>query len=298
MTNLASEIKSWYHQGNVVTRLILLNVVVFLFFILLNVISKFTQTNLAFIEPWFYGTSSLSDFIYRPWGMFTYMFLHSGFRHILFNMLFLYFFGRIFLTFLSGRKFISFYILGGIAGFILYVACYNIFPYFQYQVGQPIVGASAAVMSIMAATVALAPNYEVRLFLIPFNIRIIWIGLFFFVQDLFALQGTFNIGGSLAHIGGIVFGYMAISQRQKGKDITLWFEKLIDKISAIFTKKKIKVSYKNTSTSRPKTDEEFNIEKRQRQIKIDAILDKIKQSGYDSLSKSEKDFLFNEGKKL
>jgi membrane associated rhomboid family serine protease len=298
VSNLAAEIKSWYNQGNIVTRLILINVVIFITFILINVIGKFTNTPLYFIETWFYGTSSLSDFMYRPWGMFTYMFLHSGFRHILFNMLFLYFFGRIFLTFLSSQKFLSIYLLGGIAGFLFYVACYNLFPYFHPQVGMPIVGASAAVMAIMAATVTLAPNYEVRLFLIPFNIRIIWIGLFFFAQDLVALQGSFNIGGSLAHIGGILFGYLAISQRQKGKDITAWFELFLDKITALFTRKHLKVKYTNPTPNRPKTDAEFNLEKRQRQIKIDAILDKIKQSGYDSLSKSEKDFLFNEGKKL
>jgi hypothetical protein len=227
------------------------------------------------------------------------MFMHGGFMHILFNMLFLYFFGRIFLTFLSSKKFLAIYFLGGMAGYFFYAISYNVFPYFSNQIGTPIVGASAAIMAIMAATVTLSPNYEVRLFLIPFNVKIIWLGLLFFLQDIFALRGSFNLGGSIAHIGGAIFGYIAILQLQKGRNITRWFEVIIDRIEGIFKPSKLKVSYRNPKTStKPLTDEEYNLNKKERQQKVDAILDKIKQSGYDSLSKAEKDFLFNEGKKL
>lgn len=296
--SIGTEIKNWYKMGSVVNRLIMINVGIFLVFSLLAILSKFTHTNLVFVEPWLYASSDFTTLLYKPWSIVTYMFLHSGFRHILFNMLFLFFFGRVTLTFLSQRQFLAIYLLGGIAGYFLYAASFNIFPYFQNQIGLPIVGASAAIMAVMAATVTIAPNYEVRLLLIPFNIKLIWIGLLFFVQDIFALQGDVNIGGSLAHIGGAVFGYIAIIQLKKGNSLTAWLEKLIANIENVF-KPKLKVKYKSTNTSqKPKSDDQYNLEKKERQAKVDSILDKIKQSGYESLSKAEKDFLFNEGKNL
>lgn len=296
--SIGNEIKRWYTTGSIVSKLILVNAAVFIIFTLIEVISKLTFTNLSFIESWFYATSNFKDLLFKPWSIITYMFLHGGFWHILFNMLFLSLFGRIFLTFFSTKKFLSIYFLGGIVGYLFYATSYNLFPYFSNQIGIPIVGASAAIMAIMAATVTLSPNYEIRLFLIPFNIKIIWIGLLFFLQDIFALKGSFNLGGSLAHIGGALFGYFAILQLQKGKNMLRWFELIIDKVEGIFKPSKLKVKYRNPQPKRPLTDEEYNLNKKERQQKVDAILDKIKQSGYDSLSKAEKDFLFKEGKKL
>ncbi|MFP5471386.1 MAG: rhomboid family intramembrane serine protease [Bacteroidia bacterium] len=297
--SIGNEIKRWYTTGSIVSKLILVNAAIFIAFTIIDVIGKLTYTNLGFIQSWLYATSNFSDLLFKPWSIVTYMFLHGGFWHILFNMLFLSLFGRIFLTFLGTKKFLAIYLLGGIVGYLFYATSYNLFPYFSNQIGTPIVGASAAIMAIMAATVTLSPNYEIRLFLIPFNIKIIWIGLLFFLQDIFALKGSFNLGGSLAHIGGAVFGYIAILQLQKGKDILRWFEVIIDKIESIFKPSKLKVSYRSPKAkSKPMTDEEYNLNKKERQQKVDAILDKIKQSGYESLTKTEKDFLFNEGKKL
>lgn len=302
MSNLTEEIKNWYRNGNVLTQLILINVAVYLIFILIGIIGRFTGTNLAVIEWWFMGASSFSDFIVKPWSAFTYMFLHGSFRHILFNLLFFHMFGKIFLNYFGPKKLLSIFLMGGLAGYFLFFISYNLFPFFENQLNSPIVGASAAIMAVMAATVTYAPNYEIRLMFIPFGIKLIWIGLFFFIQDLISLQGNNNIGGSLSHIGGALFGFYTVYKLQKGKDITTWFSNLMDNLPSLFKRKsKLKVKYKKPSQDfyrKPKSDEEFNTEKISRQANIDAILDKIKRSGYESLSKKEKDYLFNEGKKL
>lgn len=302
MSGLTDEIKRWYYSGNIVTRLILINAAVYLTFILLGIISKFSGLDIYSFRFWLMGSSDIFEFIYKPWTAFTYMFLHGSFRHILFNLLFLYMFGRIFLTYFNAKMLLNIYILGGLAGYFFFLLCYTIFPFFESQVGIPIVGASAAIMAIMAATVTYAPNYEVRLMFIPFGIKLIWIGLFFFIQDIIALQGNSNIGGSLSHIGGAIFGFFAMYKLQQGKDITKWFGSLVDAFLGMFKpKSKLKVKYRKTTPfekPKPKTDEEFNREKVERQAKIDAILEKIQRSGYESLSKAEKDYLFNEGKKL
>lgn len=302
MSNLTDEIKRWYKSGNIITQLILINVAVYLLFLVLGIIGGITQTNLKTFQIWLAAPSDLIELIFKPWSIFTYMFVHSGFWHLAGNMIFLYFFGPIFLTFFSRKQFLSIYFLGGLVGYALFALSYNIFPGLSNQVGVPIVGASAAIMAIMAATITYSPNYRVRLMFIPFDIRILWIGLVFFIKDLRALEGGINSGGIISHIGGIILGYIAISQLQKGRDITAWFSRLMDSFIALFKpKSNLKVKYKKSEgnfSNRPKTDEEYNSEKADRQANIDAILDKIKRSGYDSLSKKEKDYLFNESKKL
>jgi membrane associated rhomboid family serine protease len=227
--------------------------------------------------------------IARPWTIITYMFVHdlNGIWHLLFNMLWLYWFGQIFLQFLSQKKLLSVYLLGGFAGAVLYTLVYNIFPAFELErFGSNMVGASAAIMAVVIAIAAIAPNYSIQIiFFGPVKLK--YIALITIVIDLISIQYS-NAGGHIAHIGGELFGYLYAKNHLKGRDLTSGFSKIIDAILNLFTpRKRMKVTYKT-----PTNDFEYNKTKVEQQKEVDRILDKIAKGGYNSLSKEEKDFLF------
>ncbi|MFN3916304.1 MAG: rhomboid family intramembrane serine protease [Flavobacteriales bacterium] len=296
---LADEIKRTYKQGGIVTQLIIVNVAIFLVMLLLGIFSKFTFTNLLLPFEWLTGTANLSDLLAKPWAAFTYMFLHADFWHVLGNMIWLYFLGKIYYDLVGARKFLSTYTLGGLSGFGLFVLIYNIFPYFSNVVDRSaIVGASAAVMAIVMAAAIYAPRMEINIFF--FRIPLIWIALIKFLLDFAALQGESNLGGHIAHIGGAIYGYSYVSRLKRGQDIGEWFNILIDRFTGLFRKnKKLKVKYKKTpySSTPPRDEYKYNEHKKAEQARIDEILDKISAKGYDSLTKEEKEFLFKAGKK-
>lgn len=237
--------------------------------------------------------ASLRTLAMKPWTLITYMFTHKDILHILFNMLWLYWFGRIFLEYLDQRKLVAVYILGGISGAIVYVLSFNIFPVFTSLIPESVaIGASASVMAVVVAIAAYVPNYPVHLLLIG-RVKIIWIAVGIFVLTSF-MDFSVNSGGKLAHMGGALFGYLYIVNLRKGKDPGRALNRIIDSIASIFKarKEKMKVSY-----SRKKTDYEYNKAKAERQEKIDRILDKISKGGYDSLTKEEKNLLFSESQK-
>lgn len=237
--------------------------------------------------------ASLRTLAMKPWTLITYMFTHKDILHILFNMLWLYWFGRIFLEYLDQRKLVVVYILGGISGAIVYVLSFNIFPVFTSLIPESVaIGASASVMAVVVAIAAYVPNYPVHLLLIG-RVKIIWIAVGIFVLTSF-MDFSVNSGGKLAHMGGALFGYLYIVNLRKGKDPGRTLNRIIDSIASLFKarKEKMKVSY-----SRKKTDYEYNKAKAERQEKIDRILDKISKGGYDSLTKEEKDLLFSESQK-
>lgn len=293
MPGIREEIKTSFQQGDALTRLILINLGVFVIFLLLEIIGFLFRFELADVfVSWTALPSSLTTFITRPWTLITYMFLHEGFLHILFNMLWLFFGGRLFMEYMGGRRLLSTYILGGLAGGILYIIAYNLFPSFSESVAiSTNRGASAGVMAIVIGVATYAPRYPVKIFF-TLNAQLWMIAAAALLMDLINLGDGNNAGGHIAHLGGALFGYLSVKQLKQGKDWTAGFSKFMDNIANWFKPKpKIKKVYSNTTSDRNYKERQVNNQQR-----MDEILDKISRSGYESLSKEEKDYLFKIGK--
>ncbi|MES2064104.1 MAG: rhomboid family intramembrane serine protease [Bacteroidota bacterium] len=234
---------------------------------------------IAYTNEYLLLPAYLPKLLYRFWTPFTYMFMHAGIFHILFNMLWLYWMGQIFEEYLGNKRTIGLYLFGGLAGGLLFIACYNLIPAFtsvNAAANGVVVGASASVMAIIIATATLLPNYTIQLILIG-PVKLKWIALFYIVIDFLGIAGA-NAGGEIAHLGGALFGFIYIKQVQRGHD---W----IGSISKLFeSKPKLKV-VSNGGAPRKASGAP-------RQEDVDRILDKISGSGYDSLTKQEKETLF------
>jgi membrane associated rhomboid family serine protease len=291
--SITDEIKDSFKNGNVLTRLIYINIGVF---VALHIVIIFlylfsAQEKIINVIEYLAVPADLVTLLRRPWTIVTYMFLHKDFFHILFNLLWLFWFGKIFLSYLDEKRFLNVYLLGGISGALLYVISYNIVPGLSEQASVSIaMGASAAVMAIAIATATYSPNHTVYLVFIG-PVKIIWVALLGFILSSI-VDFSMNTGGKIAHIGGALFGYLFIAQYKKGKDITHWFSKIMDTIfSFLKPRKKMKVTHKRATN-----EYEYNLVKKEKQKNLDAILDKISKSGYDSLTKEEKETLFKMGK--
>lgn len=294
--SLWSDIRSAFRHGTSLTRLIILNIAVFLAISVIGIIG-FLLANPELSDytiRLFSVPSSFKSFILRPWTVITYMFTHKDLLHIAVNMLWLYWFGKIFLDYLDQKKLVAVYLLGGITGALMYVISYNIFPAFSEFAGSsiPLLGASAAVMAVVVAISVYVPDYTVFLFLLG-RIKIKYIALVIFIlTSIVDFQA--NSGGKLAHIGGAIFGYIYTVYYRKGKDLGKWLNRIIDFfVTFLKPRKKLKVTYKKRVTD----DYEYNRIKAERQARINEILDKISKGGYDSLTREEKDFLFRESQK-
>ena len=299
---ITDEIKLSFKEGSYLTKLIYINLGVFIFLGLNYVIVKFTGGSAAspfYLGNWVVLPSYLPELLLKPWTIITYMFVHEviysgGFLHILFNLLVLYWFGKIFLMYLDQKKLLSIYLLGGISGALLYIAAYNLVPVFAGEVmASNNRGASAAVMAIVFAISFYRPDFEV--FLLFFGrVKLKYIAIAYIVIDVISMAGS-NAGGHIAHLGGALYGYYFITQYKKGKTVMKWFDNLLDGLFTIFKprKKNINISYKRP----PADDMEYNAQKVAKQDEINIILDKISKHGYDSLSKREKEILFKEGQR-
>lgn len=289
--SILDELKESFKKGDMLTRLIYINVGVFILFSIILLLGFLFQTKIELIR-WFMVPAAVGQLATQPWSLFTYMFLHSGFWHLLINMVWLYFGGQIFMQYLSGRKLLSTYMLGGIAGALIYILAYNAFPVFAEQLHiSKALGASASVLAIVIAVATLVPNYTVRLFLLG-PVKLKYIGVFSVVMDILSIPNG-NAGGHIAHLGGAAFGFLYATQMKEGRNISKWFEDFLDKVFTwLKPKPKLKVEYKRPA----RDDHQYNTDKAANQAKIDAILDKISQSGYSSLTTDEKDFLFKMGK--
>ena len=289
--NIWDGIKDSFKEGSHLTKLIYINFGVFL---IVKIVGLFTYlfnleiSQVPFLVYWLSVPAETSALLGRPWTVFSYMFLHEGFLHILMNMLWLFWFGRIFLGYLDQKKLLSIYIIGGLTGAATYIFAYNLFPVFEdVRFGSYALGASASVMAVVIATVVYAPNHIIRLMFIG-SVKIKHIAIFFIVTDILSIPNG-NAGGHLAHLGGAFYGWLFISQLRKGKDISSGFNYMMDSFFGLFKRNKMKVSYKNTKTM---DDKEYNKSKKTNQEQLDKILEKIAKSGYDSLSKEEKEILF------
>jgi membrane associated rhomboid family serine protease len=289
------DIKSTFRNGNSLIRLIYINITFFIIIAIIGVVGVLLKNSQITYETIRYLSvpSSLPVLLVRPWTIITYMFTHQELLHILVNLLWLYWFGKIFLEYLDQKKLVAVYLLGGISGAITYVLSYNIFPAFQGVVGEsvPLLGASASVMAIVVAIAVYVPDYTVYLFLLG-KVKIKYIALGIFVLTS-VMDFSVNSGGKLAHIGGALFGYLYILSYKQGRDMGKGINKIIDFFVTLFKPaKKLKVTYK-----RPSDDFEYNKIKVDHQKEINKILDKISKGGYDSLTKTEKEILFRESQK-
>ncbi|MGJ8667036.1 MAG: rhomboid family intramembrane serine protease [Patiriisocius sp.] len=285
-----NDLKYKFKISGILVQLIVINVAVF---ILLQLCSFIFGMQKEVLASWFVLPEDLGDLIFQPWSLITYAFVHFGFFHLLFNMLWLYIFGPFILNLFQPKRFLTIYLLGALCGGLLYVFAYNVLPVFQGQYGY-LLGASAGVRAIVFFIAAYSPNMQMRIF--TFNIKLWHIAAVLFALDVLQLISGENRGGMLAHIGGAALGYFYAKQLVKGNDIGAWFTKWIDGFENMFKPKKEKPFKKVHKTQRTTTkNNEVKNTKTDRQKKVDAILDKIGKSGYESLSKDEKDFLFKAG---
>jgi membrane associated rhomboid family serine protease len=294
--SIINEIKESFKKGTTLHKLIYLNLGLFLAVQIVRIVLFLSNSYDLFPEFQNYLAvpANLEVLAKRPWTLITYMFLHVDFIHILFNLLWLYWFGTIFVQELGLKKLLSTYLLGGLTGGIFYVIFYNLFPVFEGVRGESIaLGASASVMAIVVAVATYQPNRKMQLVLIG-PVKIIYIALAMFIFTSL-VDFSVNTGGKIAHIGGALTGFLFAYYYRQGKDITLGFDRFMDKIATWFKpgKDNLKVTYKRNTGQKPPTDDlEYKQQKTHEQKEIDLILDKISKAGYDSLSSREKELLF------
>ena len=282
-------------QDNALIKLILLNVLVFAGLSVRRAILTISSASgyYAPVLRQFEVSSALLVLLRHPWTLLTYAFTHEGFFHILFNMLNLYWFGQLVREYLGDRRLVSIYVLGALAGAAVFLLSYNLVPAFQPAVGSPMIGASAAVTAIIVAGATLLPDYTFMLILIG-PVKIKWIAAVVVLISLAGVNGG-NPGGEIAHLGGALLGFVFIKQLQAGRDLGRpvqavgnWFMNLTTRrppmrVSTSRQPEPVAAaagSKKSTSPAQPLQDE------------VDHILDKISRSGYESLSKEEKQKLF------
>ncbi len=234
-----------YKMASVLVKLIVINVAVFL---VVTLGSFFFSISPQYLSRWFVLSDDLDTLLFRPWTLFTYGFLHFGFFHILFNMLWLYWFGQFVLNLFTGKRLLTVYLLGALFGGLLFVLAYNLFPVFAQSRGY-LIGASGAVTAIMVFIATYTPNTEVRIF--TFTIKLWHIALFLFLFDLVRIPTSGNAGGLMAHVGGALFGFVYATQLAKGNDIGIWFENFMDWIANLFTPRKKRPFKKVHRTTQP-----------------------------------------------
>ena len=294
---IIEDIKLKIRSGNPITRLIIINVTVFLIISLLRIIlfltGGFATTFVNFIIDNISLPLSLQGLIHKPWTLITYMFTHIEVMHILWNLIIMYWFGQILSEYTSPKKIIPLYLMGGVAGGLITILLVSIIPVFQPYIGSPMVGASAGITALIIASATLVPNYRMNLLFIG-PVKLIYVAIFVLFFDILNVATFDNIGGNIAHLGGALMGYVFVIEYKKGRDWTSWINRFFDWVKRLFkpsTKSKMKVAYK-----RSVSDEEYNANRKVTQEQIDIILDKISKSGYESLSKSEKEILFKASK--
>jgi membrane associated rhomboid family serine protease len=284
--NFTDNLKYRFATFSIAEKIILINVICFVLPMVLNVIFFLFSIPSSALMNWLQLSPNLGTFITRPWTLVTYGFIHSDFFHLLWNMVLLFYAGRLLLNLFPDRIFINNYFLGVIAGGIIFMASYALFPVFRGAY-PPMIGASAGVMAVFIFICTYTPDQEIRFFFV--NLKLKYLGIAFFFLDVIQIPSG-NAGGHLAHIGGALLGFIYARQLIAGRDIGYGFQSIWQ---TIFTRKSLKTVYrapKNKSTQSNKTADGNH------QNKIDEILDKISKSGYDTLSNEEKDYLFRAGK--
>lgn len=284
------QIQSHFKQGDILTRLIGINIGVWVLITIVNIILRLFNIHFAQYLEYIAVPSDLTLVIRRIWTLVTYMFLHKGFLHLLFNMLCLYWFGKMFLFAYNQKQLLGLYINGGLLGALVYLISYNVFPYFTHnpQVTY-LMGASASIMAIIVAVAMQMPDMELRFFLMG-NLKLKYFALIVVAISFLGITSA-NSGGELAHLGGALAGYLFIVFLRRGIDSTRWFTAIADWFVNCFVPRK-RVKQTKFHYAKQMSDAEYNQTKAQQNREVDAILDKIKRSGYESLTDDEKKKLF------
>ncbi|HKK76902.1 MAG TPA: rhomboid family intramembrane serine protease [Saprospiraceae bacterium] len=317
------DIKREFNYGNMITRIIIVNIGLFVGINLVRAGVYFAHSGQVWSPEGFrqfLGYIAMSSdwftVLTRPWILVTSMFAHYDFWHILWNMLFLFWFGRIFGDFLGNQRVLPLYLLGGFAGSLLYFVTYNVLPYGGDETGLAL-GASAAVMAIVTGAGTIAPDYSIRLLFLG-NVKLKYLVAAILFMYLISLTNGINEGGHYAHFGGALLGFIFVRQLQSGNDWSRPVNRILDQITNFFTnlvrgqrtrgqgpkvayrdpKRRTKATQRRTASRSSKRGEAVSDEDHNNyQERLDAILDKIKKTGYDSLDEEEKEFLFNASKK-
>lgn len=298
MSKLTNDLKKLYNGGSIITKLIFINVAAFVVLYFVFLFFPALQTYLSV-------PGSFRELIFQPWTIVTYMFLHGGFWHLLMNMLWLFWFGQIFLIFFNNKQFLAVFLLGGFAGAFLHLGVNELLQPI-YRAG--IIGASAAVMSIVFAVSSFKPDYEIHLLFFG-RVKIKYLALVALVIDIMGIAGNIKGGFVLndgvahfAHLGGAFYGFWFGYKSKKGKDITRGFNNFLNETVAFFSssksekkRSKMKANKNYNRFEKPGRDK-FDTDSEKKQAELDRILDKISKLGYDKLTKEEKDFLFKQKK--
>ena len=290
MKTFTDDIKAEFSKlNNVTIQLLLINVAVWVFLAIVGVLGHFGLGSFAeFINSLFVLPASLDELLFRPWTVIVYAFTHFGFRHILFNLLALFWFGRMLQDLIGSNRVLGIYILSGLTGgltYIIFAVILHIIPS-----GTGLVGASGSVLGVVVAMATLSPNYKIHMMFIG-PVAVKWIAAVFVFLSFVGLSGG-NAGGELAHLGGALMGFIFIKQLNNGTDLGRPIVDFIYSIPTLFQKKtKMNVSYRSGKNS-TKSSANTTSSKGVSQEEIDRVLDKISKSGYPSLTKEEKDKLF------
>jgi len=282
MDDIIAKIKYKFQTGTLVEKLIFINIAFFILTYFLGNLGALMGSQENFFLKWLSLPAHLNSFILKPWTIISFGFMHSGFVHLLFNIFSLFYIGNLFTDYFTPKKLLNFYLMGTLFGGLLFIVSYSYFPVLQQQ-NATLVGASSGIMAILIGLTTHMPNYQLKFRFIGY-VKLWMIALLFIGLDLVNLADN-NTGGHLAHLGGAAYGFFAVYYKNNFN--------LIVFLNNLFKKKSpLKTSYKSTikKETKPTTSEET-------QIKINSILDKISKSGYESLSKEEKNFLFQQGKK-
>jgi membrane associated rhomboid family serine protease len=287
MMNLKN-LKYRFERFSIAEKIIVLNIVFFIIPFFIQTLLYLFKLPSSTFSSWFHLLPSFSEVLFRPWTLFTYSFLHASFSHILWNMLLLYYASQMYLNLFSEHQFLKNYILGVLVGGLFFLIGYNLFPVFE-GIYPPLVGASAGVMAVLIFVATYTPNQEIRLLFI--NVKLQYIGIALVLIDILQIPYS-NAGGRLAHIGGAFIGYLYANQLKQGTDIGFFLDRIwsyfntLTKPSAVKNMRTVHRTQKTVKRKPSPTNQQ----------KIDAILDKISTSGYESLKQEEKDFLFQSGK--
>lgn len=298
MADFINNLKNNFKRGSVFMQFIYINVGVFLLIGIPAEVLKLFNRGIEGLTAWFALPAPVSAFLLRPWTLITYMFMHDGLLHLLFNMLWLYWFGALFLRFFSAKHLRGLYVLGGICGGLLYILAFNTLPLFKESLEvDKMVGASASILAIVTAVAWREPDYPLRLLLLG-TVRIKYLALGVVAIDLLTMA-TSNSGGHIAHLGGALSGVLFAWCLERGTDLVRWINVVIDAFTSLFT------PGQKTRTRKPKMkvygerskDYDYNARKKSQNDEVDRILDKLKKSGYDSLTTDEKKSLFDASKR-
>lgn len=287
--NISDRIKYFISQKTVLSRLMLVNICIWIICLFISVFTwLFNVSDISFVTKLFAVPSDIAVLAEKPWTIFTYMFLQEQFWHLFFNMLMLYYGGKIFLQYFSQKQLLITYIFGGFFGALFFILAFNAFPAFESIKDTAFaLGSSASVLSILVAAATYQPDYQLNLFLLG-RVKMKWVAIIFVIIDFLSITNG-NSGGHIAHLGGALCGFIYAYMLRKNIDIYLIFKR----------KPRIKVKYKKKDNhqQRPKTDEQYNAERAMEQEEVDRILEKIAKNGYASLSEKEKEYLFKQSKK-